>query len=228
MRLIKKNTPPSSFSKYLKEELNPDFNKNTCPKKDLRKALFDEQFGVCAYCQRKLPAENGQPKSLKTKIEHHCEQTICNGENGTTDRRLDYSNLLLVCTGKNGQPFELHCDSKKAEINQKDTDLLPMHLNPLKSSHVNKMDYKSSGTITSKQEKHEKELNSILNINANFLKELRRKKWKKFFRESRNKRDAVNRIKMKRLLEIDLVQKNGKFTNDFPGLSEYMLKKFCS
>jgi len=219
MRLIKKANEPSLLQNYRRQDnaTYEDLDKEV--KEELRHSLIGEQLGVCAYCQMKL---------VVTSIEHHCERSICNGTNNTQDRRLDYGNLFAVCPGKNGKPTELYCDTKKADISKKATDLLPMNINPLNPAHISTIRYATSGTISSTNATYKKELNVILNLNAGFLREMRREKWIKFFSKSRNRQKVVNFAKMKVLLEKDLAKKEGKFTNHFPGLAEYMLKKFCS
>ena len=115
MRLIRKVNEPSLLQDYRRQNNATYEDMDTLVKEELRKSLVAEQFGICAYCQRKL---------TDIKIEHHCERSICTGENGFPDRRLDYRNLLAVCQGRNGQPIELHCDTKKADVNKNNTCLL--------------------------------------------------------------------------------------------------------
>jgi len=219
MRLIKKANEPSLLQSYRRQN-NTSYEDLDTPVKDqIRSSLINEQYGVCAYCQMKLKI---------TTIEHHCERSICNGTNNTQDRRLDYSNLFAVCLGKNGKPLELHCDTQKAKISEKPTDLLPMNLNPLIPAHIATIRYSNTGTISSTNDIYKNELDIILNLNADFLREMRREKWVKFFSRSRNLQKVVNFAKMKVLLEKDLAKIDGKFANHFPGLSEYLLQKFCN
>ncbi|MEM0994100.1 MAG: hypothetical protein AAF806_30080 [Bacteroidota bacterium] len=95
MRWIKKNKPPASFETYIRAEFASFDAMDKEVKDELRNALLAEQFGICAYCQQRL-------RIRFIKIEHHCEQSICNGTDGTKDRRLDYSNLFAVCKGNEG------------------------------------------------------------------------------------------------------------------------------
>lgn len=218
MRWIRKNTPPHEFQVYVRAENATYDDMDKEPADALRQALFDEQFGVCAYCQKKI-------KINKTKIEHHCERSICNGENGTIDRRLDYTNLLLVCLGKGGEDNELHCDTCKATF---DTNSgLPMQINPIINSHIATISYSSTGLLRSSKELFDTEINKILNLNAKYLKKRREQKWLRIFRDSRNKNGTINKGRMRKMLEKDLAKKDGHFTNDFPAMSEYMKTKFC-
>lgn len=218
MRWIKKNTPPHEFRVYLKAD-NADYDEMDSEVKNiLREALFDEQFGVCAYCQKKI-------KISTTKIEHHCERSICNGENGTQDRRLDYTNLLLVCPGKGGKGNDLHCDTQKATFNV--TNGLPMQINPTVKNHIATISYSSTGLVRSSKISFNSELNEILNLNVKHLKKEREQKWLRIFRDSTDKSGNINKGKMLKILEHDLAKKDNKFTNDFPAMSEYMKTKFC-
>jgi len=218
MKWIRKNTPPHEFQVYVRIE-NADYDEMDTEVKDvLRQALFYEQFGVCAYCQKKIKID-------KTKIEHHCERSICNGENGTQDRRLDYINLLLVCPGKGGRSNDLHCDTQKATFDS--TNGLPMQINPTIKNHIATISYSSVGLVRSSKESFDHELNEILNLNVKYLKKEREQKWLQIFRDSTDKNGNINTSKMQKILENDLAKKDNKFTNDFPGLSEYMKTKFC-
>ncbi len=219
MKLIRKNNPPSSFTKYIKDEFASFEEMDKKVKDDLRLALNEEQYGICAYCQQKL-------KSLeKTKIEHHCEQTICNGEKNTQDRRLDYMNLLLVFPGEEGIENKLHCDTSKAAFNVNSG--LPIKISPLNNSHVTTISYSSTGLIRSSNKQFHFEMGTILNLNLDYIKDLRKRKSLNIFRNSKNKNGAINKDKMKKLLDVDLTKKEGNYINNFPGLSEYMKSKYC-
>ena len=218
MRWIRKNAPPYEFQVYVKVENATFADMDTEVKDALRQALFDEQFGVCAYCQRKL-------KITKTKIEHHCEQSICNGQNDTQDRRLDYTNLLLVCPGKSGENDDLHCDTHKAALDE--TKGLPMQINPTIRNHILTISYSTNGLIRSSNKLYNNELNEILNLNINYLKKIRKRKWQSIYAKSMNKNGSLNKGRMRKMLEDDLSKKDNKFTKNFPGMSEYMKAKFC-
>ncbi len=221
MKLIRKNTPPSLFAEYVKDEFASFSEMDKEVKDELRLALYKEQHGICAYCQQKL-------KSLeRTKIEHHCEQTICNGKDGTQDKRLDYRNLFLVCSGKGGKNNDEHCDTSKSNFNK--TNGLPIKINPLISSHISKISYSSTGLIRSSDKQFHFEMDIILNLNLHYLKDLRQRKWISIYRNSKSKRKNgdVDKQKMRKLLDADLTKKEDNFVNNFPALSEYMRDKFC-
>lgn len=217
MKLIKKTTTPSSFLRYTRHANATYQDLDKLVSQELRNSLISEQFGICAYCQLKLN---------KTKIEHHCEQSICNGRDGQPDRRLDYSNLLVVCLGKGGRNNDTHCDTHKAKLKPKDG--LPMIVNPTNEAHIKTIKYSSTGLVKSSNTNYDLELNKIIRLNINYLKEMRRKKWLQIFKSSKRKNGIISTTKMQRLLENDLAKKDSKFSNHFPGMSEFMLAKFCS
>lgn len=226
MRLIKKRVIPSAFQRY-RIQPNATFkDMDTDVKESLRLSLYKEQKGVCAYCQRKLPAKNGIPIFSKVKIEHHCEQSICNGTNGFADLTLKYKNLFLVCLGVGPRKEDFHCDTFKATLTI--SDGLPMQLIPTQNSHINTIIY-NKGNLGSSNNLYQTEIDEILKLNLEYLKESRRKKWQKILSLSKdNSANGFNRNKMKRLLEEQLAQKDGCFTSHFPGLYESMLKRFCA
>lgn len=225
MRWIRKANEPSLLQNY-RRQVNASFEDLDKDVKDeLRQSLFHEQFGVCAYCQQKLSHEDGIPNSDYIKIEHHCERSICNGTDGQTDRTLDYSNLMVVCLGKGGINNDLHCDTYKATLDINSG--LPITISPTNNTHMNTISYSSTGLINSSNADYNKEINNILKLNLPHLKEMRKKKWLLIFKNSRVRSGQPNKNKMEKLLSNDLATKEGRFSNHFPGLSEFMLKKFC-
>ncbi len=236
MRLIRKTGAPASFQTYIRAVAASYDNMDKEVKDELLVSLIAEQYGVCAYCQQHL-----NPNTAT--IEHHCERSICNGENGTNDRRLEYRNLMAVCPGVIGNPTETHCDTRKAERAQENPTAhgLPMQVNPTIAAHIPTFTYSSTGVIKSKNTTYEKEINHLLNLNAKDLKRKRQNKFVKIMRSSSDKgKTGFNKKKLKKVLTDDLslrtkviskkgnpLQKAQVFQNDTPGMSEYMLKVFC-
>ncbi len=231
MRWIRKSVPPASFQEYIKAE-NADFDEID-DKEGLRASLVNEQKGVCAYCQQIL-------KEGKIKLEHHCERSICNGKEGKPDRRLDFKNLLAVCLGVGGIKADRHCDTRKSDFKESEDDLLitqkptskkvlPITLNPTIPAHIATIHYKSSGKLVSTNDQYQEELNRVLALNVQHLKEARRNKWITIYKNSKDKKGKFNKEKMRRLIkkDLDTLDEKGHFKNNFPGLSEYMLAKFC-
>ena len=61
---IKKNSPPSEFISFIKETPNIHFDDLPSDiKAILRKALLQEQYGLCAYCTSKIFDDHNKRKS---------------------------------------------------------------------------------------------------------------------------------------------------------------------
>lgn len=237
MRLIKKTGAPASFQTYIRDTAISYDDMDKAVNIELRTSLIAEQKGICAYCQQHL-----NPNTAT--IEHHCERSICNGENGTTDRRLEYKNLMAVCPGVIGSPIETHCDTRKAECAKENPSAngLPMQVNPTKAAHIQTFTYSSTGIISSENDVYKREINDLLNLNAKDLKRKRKNKYIKILRNSSDKsKGGFNKKKLQKVLTDDLslrtkiISKAGNpvreaqvFQNDIPGMSEYMLKTFCT
>jgi hypothetical protein len=105
----------------------------------------------------------------KMKVEHWCSLSDC-----PEDRSLDYSNLLAVCQGK--FPGVEHCDTcKKEQL---------MDISPLQKIHIDQIYYgKASGEIFSDNQNHQKEINALLNLNIQPLKDNRKKALSVFRKE---------------------------------------------
>lgn len=105
---------------------------DTLPKEIIRVSLLEEQKGLCAYCMRKIK------NNSNTTIEHW--SPLSKDKN----KALDYRNFLAVCDGGRNTYTDgkavLCCDAKKG-----DDDSLT--INPLNQTHMQKIAYKSDGTI---------------------------------------------------------------------------------
>ncbi|WP_291255204.1 HNH endonuclease [Fusobacterium sp.] len=180
MILIKKNRIPSSLVEY-KQTINASFNNLPKEVKDkLRTSLLKEQGYICAYCMKKL-----EDDSSKVKIEHYIAR---NEEN-----ELDYNNLLAVCKGNEGEPFERQtCDTRKGNREVK--------INPQVNSDILTIGYTSNGEIKSSNLDYQEDFDNILNLNDSFglvkarreaLNSLKRKLSKS---KTHLKRDIIKRI----------------------------------
>jgi hypothetical protein len=89
--------------------------------------------------------------------------------------QLDYANLLGACMGNQGErPENQHCDTK-----QRDQDI---KFNPADPNHRvdQRVRYLSDGTVTSDDEEFNDQIESILNLNVQFLKQRRRETMERF------------------------------------------------
>ena len=216
MRRIAKSSPPNSFTTYALTQGATFADIPSKIKDDLKESLLNEQGWICGYCQQVINDKS------RAAIEHHCEQSICNGQNNTQDRRLDYTNLLAVCFGNAGH-WDMHCDAKKSQFTTKSG--LPIKISPWSVAHIAKIIYHSTGLITSSDSTHSNEISKILNLNAKYLKSSRKEKFIRFYSLSTSNK-VVLKDKLKRLLLKDMELSGNKFSNSFPGLSEFMFKRY--
>ena len=120
MRRIAKLTPPDSYVELLAANRTLTYDQiPTHVKDDVRRHLFQEQNGLCAYCETKLVI-------AASKIEHFHPQSITASEAGLScTTRIDapnldrasvtIGNLLLCCDGHEGDPArQTTCDTHKA------------------------------------------------------------------------------------------------------------------
>lgn len=102
MRTIRKSREPAAWVKH-RSTPGATYDDVDAPKDELRRALVQEQAGVCCYCLGRITAD-----AKGMKIEHWASQ------DRHPDRQLDYGNLLGACLGSQGSPrSQQHCDTAK-------------------------------------------------------------------------------------------------------------------
>lgn len=146
MILIKKKSIPPSLVKY-KKIINASFDSLPKEVKDkIRTSLLEEQGYICAYCMKKLKDDSSQ-----IKIEHYVART--------EENELDYKNLLAVCKGNEGEPFENQtCDTRKGSQEIK--------INPQESRDILTVSYTNDGRIKSTNKDYQKDFDYTLNLNG--------------------------------------------------------------
>lgn len=152
MKNIQKRNEPQSLTQH---RLSSPTDYNGYREKDeLRASLHSEQRGLCCYCMGRIRAEIGA-----MKIEHW------QSHQHYPEQRLVYSNLLGACMGGEGfSSRDQHCDTYKG-----DRDLWR---NPADPGHNVEalIEYSGDGTITATDPVFNEQLNTVLNLNAPFLK----------------------------------------------------------
>lgn len=145
MLLIKKGREPDSLTKYRKTAYA---TYDGCNKTDIRKKLLVEQGCLCAYCMRRIDEGN-------TRIEHWRPESMLNEK-----EKLDYSNMLGVCTLSEGQAYcNATCDARKGNK--------LMKLDPREANHIQTIAYSSTtGEISSTDPYLNHDLNETLNLNC--------------------------------------------------------------
>ncbi len=149
----------------------PGFTKYE-PLQELRNALIAEQFGLCAFCMRRIPVKDkwrskeaivkgtGPDKLEKetSKIAHLLSRTL------QPEFQLKYWNMVAACPGMiDGVP---HCDKSQESNNV----TLPLFKQTLQAS----ISYGTrDGEIKCSNPSWEKEIKEILNLNHKMLKKSR-------------------------------------------------------
>lgn len=135
MKSILKSFCPETFEKWTKEhpdavwdDMRSDNPDGDTAYKDSKKVLFNNQHGLCAYCECKL--DKDRPHC--SRIEHF------HPKSDRSDINWDFiwDNLLLVCLGgenekeKHPLPENLSCDASKKDMLCDDIALNPINLPP--------------------------------------------------------------------------------------------------
>jgi len=91
MKTIQRNTPPDCLAKQPNNQPWGDFARTSCHT-ETRKSLFQEQFGLCCYCESPVNDSDGHIEHMEPRKK-------------SQKRTYDYANLALSCNGGNAQ----HC-----------------------------------------------------------------------------------------------------------------------
>lgn len=149
---IKKGKEPPELMLHRKTKFASYENMSSETHKAVLDSLMRDQGYICAYCMRRLPQKSGNPP---VTIEHWDAQS-----KSSTDRTMDYRNMLAVCSGNRGSKEEnLTCDAKRGNT--------PLKVNPLVSATLVTIQYKNDGTIYSDDPEVSRDLNETLNLNCN-------------------------------------------------------------
>jgi len=178
MKYIQKIKKGKAYSELLKvhkskgsyEDIRDDKSKNFTLRTDILESLLVEQNGICAYCMRSITIKNAT-------IEHIVGQSYVDerGNKIGKDEDTNYNNMLAVCQGD----FclnETHCDKSRSIYQDKNPLLSISPLNHLEMSQVK---FTRNGVIYYKQldedSKMNDDLNRVLNLNCDGIKESRAK-----------------------------------------------------
>lgn len=200
MKAITKGNEPLSLTQHRANK--PSFYENL-PKDDTRTSLLTEQGYLCCYCMKRIPESGKIPGS---KIEHF----LCQDYHSQDE--LNYSNMLLACTGNEGSPERLQtCDTRKKNLN------LTHSPSNFARNVEGLIKYKANGEIYSSDETFNTELDNVLNLNVNQLKENRRVIYETTRDRIKNKvKQHKTNTLQKRYLESEknilLKLNNGKFS----------------
>jgi uncharacterized protein (TIGR02646 family) len=156
VRAIIKGPEPASLTAH-RQTPQSDYD-NYAFKDDLRHTLVMEQRSLCSYCMGRI-----RRAADAMTIEHWRCQSHYPAE------QLNYRNLLGGCLGGQGQPDHLqHCDTKKG-----DRDL---QWNPSEPGHHvdTRLKYELDGTIRADDVVFNGQINDVLNLNLQQIKNNRK------------------------------------------------------
>lgn len=211
MIYIEKGREPRSLTQY-KSQPGANYDGYT-QKDDVRIQLLNEQGYLCAYCMSRISIG-------KMKIEHWKAQKALDGTG--PEHELDYRNMLGVCEGNKSNPLNAQtCDAHRGN-----TDLF---VDPRNEEHIKQIEYRSDGTIYSKNERIDFDLNEKLNLNSDmaYIKASRKEAIKELQKYLKNAQSTgiwepklLNRIK-NRYLE----KKDGKY-EPYVGALLFFVEKY--
>lgn len=123
-------------------------------KDELCQALMKEQGFICCYCMQRI-------RPGKAHIEHWKPRSLY------PELQLDYQNLLAVCDGNKGNsPHLQHCDTLKENKE--------IFINPTEPDCETLVKFSISGKVYSDNKKIDEELNIVLNLNYQTLRNNRK------------------------------------------------------
>jgi uncharacterized protein (TIGR02646 family) len=165
MKQITKIQEPNSLVQHRANQPAYYHNLPLAAMNDLRANLLLEQGHICCYCMKRIPEkiEIDKTVSYEMKVEHF----LCQDRN--EGLQLTYSNLLGACTGNEGRPKKLQtCDTRKGDL---DFSINPTSTAPDCETIIK---YNSEGEIYTDNEALNNQLNDVLNLNMQSLKDARR------------------------------------------------------
>lgn len=156
LKITKGAVKPLFFELKQKREIYD--NLVSSEKNDIKEILLKEQNNRCAYCTCKIQEDS-------STIEHYIPRSV------DMSLSLDYRNLFAVCNVTRNNPWKFKtCDDRRG--------YRELHIDPRKQEDINTISYTHGGAIKSSNPIFDNDLNDTLNLNAERLKNNRRKEWK--------------------------------------------------
>ncbi len=156
MIVIHRGKEPDRLLKYRKS--SPQACYEELPREvrdDIRRQLWEEQGGLCAYCMRQIR----RPED--TRIEHFDARHPKDGEYDPADT-LNFKRMLGVCYGNSIWPGTKEED-KTCDAHRKNT---PLTVNPYHVNSIRKIRYTPDGLITSADKDIREDVHKTLNLNC--------------------------------------------------------------
>lgn len=219
MRGIQAGAPPAAF---VRERASGVTYANLHSTAEVRAALWGEQRGLCAYCERSLGKQD--PARHRTKIEHfHPQNNTTGGPECTRnsgDSNLDtsptsWTNMLLCCDGASGAAGVSTCDTSKHG-----TDICAEFRNPKDWPGDQAMLIVSrDGTVSAGPglpEGADEVINKVLNLNANHLLKLRHERRSSWMRKYNKQKERSHGLTAKQKQEFAQKIRDAAATSDVP------------
>ena len=152
INIIKQSEPP-----LLKRHRtsNPGANYDNGPsdmKREIQEALVNEQFGLCCYCMQRISLDS-------VRVEHKLSQSK------HSDLSLKYENMAGACSDSVGlEKCKQHCDIYK------DGEDFTYDFSSIQDT----IQYEPQGIIKSRDPELNRQINEVLNLNTQGLKNLRK------------------------------------------------------
>lgn len=132
-------------------------------KRKVQETLIEEQGHICAYCNRRI--HKGAPEDDdQLRIDHIKPKSIY------PPQTFDYYNLVGCCFGddRTPPPNQQHCDASKKSLE------IPVNLFPTNNTCESILMFTATGEVISRDSTIGHAVNTILNLNCNKLRRLRK------------------------------------------------------
>lgn len=173
MRRIAARTPPTSLHGH---RANRSSYGDLVGDVTIRRALYEEQDGLCAYCEVSL--DRPEDPGHRTKIEHFHPRSggtneatcrVASGEQNLARADTAWKNMLLCCEGNASTGQNFHCDTSKAS-----TDICSRFPNPKTTSLQQIVVVEPSGRVKAEPPGEQAVVDDVLCLNIPALVEARR------------------------------------------------------
>lgn len=202
---IEYNAEPDCLKELRDNQYSYEDLKDDCIKL-VRQILNSSQFGLCAYCERRLTST--------TFIEHY------NSREHHPEEQLKFNNFIAVCSGKTylckktGKHLE-HCDTSKGEQ--------AIQIDPRQKEHIDTIYYESDASIKSSNSGFDHDLNDILKLNLGLLK---KKREDEFNRNFKNLRAVAIKLNLDKQNAIELgIRKLNENLTEYSGYLHFRYSK---
>lgn len=216
---IKKGPTPRELAVFQGTE-GASYGSQGFPREVVYKALLKEQGYLCAYCMKKITEKT-------IHIEHwipqrHPQEGYSEYSQEDCDRfAIDYQNMLGVCPGgKGSSKIHTTCDSHRGNAY--------LFVNPLKPWMMVTLQYERDGKISSTNEKIDKDLTDLLNLNEASLKANRSRAWeacKKVLMKKKKTGTWTVTMIDKQIAHYEQVSEEG-YRLPYAGIVLYWLRKY--